>query len=108
MHERCSAQTVSDGFRWSPIPQPRSFTVASIQKRAGEEYNWSGIKCPRAGKRVALHMRGSRIPSTLEGRIILRKDGVPRQDGHKKYLDEHPGSIVQNLWTDMFESRKHG
>ncbi|MYC07980.1 MAG: site-specific DNA-methyltransferase [Chloroflexi bacterium] len=36
-----------------------------------------------------------------EGRILLKRDGTPRLDGHKRYLDEMPGPPVQNLWTDI-------
>ncbi len=36
------------------------------------------------------------------GLIHTRKDGVPSLRGHKKYLDEHPGSKVQNIWTGVF------
>jgi len=36
------------------------------------------------------------------GLIHTRKDGIPSLRGHKKYLDEHPGSKVQNIWTDVF------
>ncbi|MGC9030759.1 MAG: DNA methyltransferase [Desulfomonilaceae bacterium] len=36
-----------------------------------------------------------------EGRIVLRKDGCPRKDGLKEYLDEAPGAVLQDLWTDI-------
>lgn len=36
-----------------------------------------------------------------EGRILTRKDGSPRMDGLKVYLDELPGQPLQSVWTDI-------
>lgn len=36
-----------------------------------------------------------------EGRILIRKDGVPRLDGLKVYLDEMPGKVVSAVWDDV-------
>ncbi len=36
-----------------------------------------------------------------EGLILLKKDGTPRMDGLKKYLDEMPGKSLQSIWTDI-------
>ena len=36
-----------------------------------------------------------------EGRILLRRDGRPRKDGHKSYLHEAPGPVLQDIWTDI-------
>ena len=36
-----------------------------------------------------------------EGRILLRRDGLPRKDGYKSYLDEAPGPALQDIWTDI-------
>ena len=36
-----------------------------------------------------------------EGRILLRRDGLPRKDGLKSYLDEAPGAVLQDIWTDI-------
>ena len=36
-----------------------------------------------------------------EGRILLRRDGLPRKDGYKSYLDEAPGAVLQDIWTDI-------
>jgi hypothetical protein len=36
-----------------------------------------------------------------EGRILKRKDGSPRMDGLKVYLDELPGQPLQSIWTDI-------
>jgi DNA modification methylase len=36
-----------------------------------------------------------------EGRILTKKDGKPRMDGLKVYLDEMPGKTLQSIWTDI-------
>ena len=36
-----------------------------------------------------------------EGRIHVKRDGTPRMDGLKNYLDEMPGKRLQNVWTDI-------
>jgi len=36
-----------------------------------------------------------------EGRILTRKDGCPRMDGLKVYLDELQGQPLQSVWTDI-------
>ncbi|MCY3692841.1 MAG: site-specific DNA-methyltransferase [Chloroflexota bacterium] len=36
-----------------------------------------------------------------QGLILTKRDGSPRLDGHKKYLDEMQGKPLQNLWADI-------
>lgn len=36
-----------------------------------------------------------------QGRILTRKDGKPRKDGYKAYLDEMHGKAVGDLWVDI-------
>lgn len=36
-----------------------------------------------------------------EGLILTKKDGTPRMDGLKKYLDEMPGKPLQSIWADI-------
>ncbi len=36
-----------------------------------------------------------------EGRIHTKRDGTPRLDGLKVYLDESAGKALQNVWTDI-------
>ena len=36
-----------------------------------------------------------------EGRIQVKRDGTPRLDGLKVYLDESEGKPLQNIWTDI-------
>ena len=36
-----------------------------------------------------------------EGKILLKKDGTPRLDGLKTYLEETTGSPISSIWTDV-------
>ncbi len=36
-----------------------------------------------------------------EGRIVTKRDGTPRMDGLKVYLDESQGKPLINIWTDI-------
>jgi DNA modification methylase len=36
-----------------------------------------------------------------EGKILVKKDGTPRLDGLKVYLDEMPGKPVHTIWIDI-------
>ena len=36
-----------------------------------------------------------------EGRIHTKRDGTPRMDGLKRYLDESEGKPLQNIWNDV-------
>lgn len=36
-----------------------------------------------------------------QGLILTRKDGSPRMDGLKVYLDEKEGKTLQSIWTDI-------
>ncbi|GCE04245.1 DNA methyltransferase [Dictyobacter aurantiacus] len=36
-----------------------------------------------------------------DGRILLQKDGRPRKDGYKIYLDEAGGPALQDIWLDI-------
>jgi len=36
-----------------------------------------------------------------KGKILTKRDGTPRMDGLKVYLDEMPGKALQSIWTDI-------
>ena len=36
-----------------------------------------------------------------EGRILTKRDGTPRMDGLKVFLDEKSGKPLQSIWTDI-------
>ena len=60
-------------------------------------FTWRGAT-PKYGWRHSLE----RLEELWSAGLIRKKrDGTPALDGHKQYLDQHPGSKVQNLWTDI-------
>jgi site-specific DNA-methyltransferase (adenine-specific) len=36
-----------------------------------------------------------------QGKILAKRDGTPRMDGLKVYLDEKQGKFLQSIWTDI-------
>jgi site-specific DNA-methyltransferase (adenine-specific) len=36
-----------------------------------------------------------------QGKILTKRDGTPRMDGLKVYLDEKEGKLLQSVWTDI-------
>ena len=42
------------------------------------------------------------------GRILNRRDGLPRKDGLKEYLHESEGAFIQDIWTDSVLSPTSG
>lgn len=42
------------------------------------------------------------------GRILLQRDGRPRKDGLKEYLDPNGGAVLQDIWTDISMSPTSG
>jgi len=43
-----------------------------------------------------------------QGLILLQKDGRPRKDGLKKYLQDTSGAALQDLWTDLVLAPTNG
>ena len=72
-----------------------TFSTAT-QKR---QFEWRGAKLP--GNR-SWGASLEQLEKWYErGRILLKRDGTPRLDGLKVYLDEMPGNPVTTNWTDI-------
>lgn len=62
-------------------------------------FEWRGV-FPGANRHWALGIdEMERLYA--EGRILLQRDGRPRKDGRKIYLDEAAPPRLQDLWTDI-------
>lgn len=75
----------------------RDLTFSTI--RRFRQFEWRGVKPPP-------HRSWGADLEQLEkwyaeGKILLKADGTPRLDGLKIYLDELPGKIISNVWTDI-------
>ncbi|MFH1086095.1 MAG: DNA methyltransferase [Chloroflexota bacterium] len=63
------------------------------------QFEWRGAKPP--ANRAWGYSLENLEKLWREGRILTRKDGVPRLDGLKVYLDEMPGKVVSAVWDDI-------
>ncbi len=111
--------TRTDKYTWNP--QFQSYGEAQLgrfrhEDSDGRKYKLDDLTASRlnsdSGK---FEWRGVRPPPSRgwgykleqldawwgEGRIVARKDGKPRMDGLKKYLDESAGKPLMNIWTDV-------
>ena len=63
------------------------------------KFNWRGtMPSPSRGWGYRL---GQLEEWWAEGRIHTKRDGTPRMDGLKVYLDDSEGKALQNIWTDI-------
>ena len=75
----------------------RDLTMSTIIEN--RNFEWRGTRPPT-------HRSWGASLAQLEewyaaGRILLKKDGTPRLDGLKVYLDELPGKQVPSIWNDI-------
>lgn len=66
---------------------------------ADRKTEWRGTK-PSAGRAWGASLE-QREAWWEAGLILTKKDGTPRLDGRKVYLDEKPGKQADSLWTDI-------
>jgi len=108
----------SDSYTWNPLMMPfgkaqlgryradkdgRLYTgqdmTASRPNSSSGKFEWRGTMPPPS------RGWGYEIQQLEEwwaaGRILTRKDGTPRMDGLKVYLDEKEGKFLQSIWTDI-------
>jgi adenine specific DNA methylase Mod len=88
--------------RYRPDANGRMYTgqdvTVSLVRRL-RQFEWRGTKPPP-------HRSWGASMEQLEawyaeGRILLKKDGTPRLDGLKVYLDETKGKQIGTVWTDI-------
>jgi len=63
------------------------------------QFEWRGVKPP--ANRAWGYAKEKLEEIWQKGRILKRKDGAPRLDGMKVYLDEMPGKSVGAVWDDI-------
>jgi site-specific DNA-methyltransferase (adenine-specific) len=88
--------------RYRPDETGRLYTgqdmTVSLVRRL-RQFEWRGVKPPPH------RSWGASIEQLeawyKEGRILLRKDGCPRLDGLKVYLDQTKGKQVGTIWNDI-------
>jgi site-specific DNA-methyltransferase (adenine-specific) len=118
IHDIILFYTKGVGYTWNPVPMPYSETQTKRyrQDEEGHLYTGQDLTASRpesnSGK---FEWRGTMPPPSrgwgytieqletwwAEGKILKKKDGTPRMDGLKVYLDEMPGKALQSVWTDV-------
>jgi len=75
----------------------RDLTFSTINEK--RQFSWRGTKPPANRSWGYSELDLEKLWE--EGRILTKKDGTPRLDGLKVYLDETQGKPVTSLWTDV-------
>ena len=73
--------------------------VTFSTRSASRQFEWRGTKPPENRSWGASLEQLEKWWS--EGRILTKKDGTPRLDGLKIYLDETKGNPVSTVWDDV-------
>ncbi len=89
--------------RYQPDSDGRMFraenlTADRVNSMSGK-FEWRGTMPPDS--RGWAYSRAQLEEWWAEDRILLRKDGTPRMDGLKMFLDEGLGQKLQSIWTDI-------
>jgi site-specific DNA-methyltransferase (adenine-specific) len=108
----------SDAYTWRTQYQPYSKEQLARFKPetgSGRLYKAENLTITGGSEARNFEWRGSRPPANrvwalsqerleelwAEGLILKKKDGSPRLDGMKVYLDELPGKPLGSVWTDI-------
>lgn len=62
----------------------------------GSRYEWKGL--PPPGRRYWAYAKERMEEFEATGRLVYSKNNIPR---YKRYLDEMPGQLLQDVWTDI-------
>ena len=111
--------TKSDEFTWNQ--QFHDYSEAQLKRfrhrdENGRRYRLDDLTAPRPDSMSGKFDWRGTMPSPTrgwgykleqletwwqEGRIQVKRDGTPRMDGLKRYLDESAGKVLQNIWIDV-------
>jgi len=88
--------------RFKPDDQGRLYKAENLTfstANPSRQFDWRGTRPPpnRSWGMSLEELEGL----YARGRILLKKDGTPRMDGWKIYLDETQGKPVGTVWTDI-------
>ena len=88
--------------RYKEDEDGRLFTGQDLTMMGGSEdrkVGWRGTKpADNRAWRASLEQREE---WWSQGLILTKKDGTPRLDGRKVFLDEKPGKVSDTIWTDI-------
>lgn len=75
-----------------------NLTADRVNSNSGK-FEWRGTMPPAS--RGWAYSKEKLEEFWADGRILLKKDGTPRMDGLKIYLEGLPGQKLQSIWTDV-------
>lgn len=75
----------------------QDLTVSAVRRL--RQFEWRGVKPPPHRSWGASEDQLERW--LTEGRILIKKDGTPRLDGLKVFLDETKGKQIGTVWADI-------
>ena len=117
IHDLLLFYSKGDRYTWNKQYTEYSDTQLSRYKtdENGRLYKGENLTMSTAMESRNFEWRGTQPPSHrswgasleqleewyAEGRILVKKDGTPRLDGLKVYLDELPGKQVPSIWNDI-------
>lgn len=88
--------------RYRPDETGRLFTGQDLTFSSANkhrQFEWRGTKPPPNRSWGLSHEELEEL--LTKGLILTKKDGTPRLDGKKVYLDEMPGKLLTTNWTDI-------
>jgi DNA modification methylase len=107
----------TDNYIWNPLYSEYSAEQMKRYKQdeQGRWYTGQDLTISTASQDRKFEWRGTLPPANRgwaasieqlekwyrEGKILVKKDGSPRMDGHKIFLDETKGKRMIDLWTDI-------
>ena len=117
VHDLLLFYSKSDNYTWNKQYTEYSDAQLSRYKMddSGRQYTGRDLTMSTAMESRNFEWRGTRPPAHrswgasleqlekwyAEGRILLKKNGTPRLDGLKVYLDELPGKQIPSIWNDI-------
>lgn len=117
VHDTILFCTKSDRYTWNKTFQGYSAEQLSRYKADADGRLYTGQDLTMMGGSAdrKVEWRGSKPPGNRawgasidqleewweKGLILTRKDGTPRLDGRKVYLDEKPGKQTDSVWVDI-------
>jgi DNA modification methylase len=115
VHDTILMFTKSDTWTWNPqhVPYTQEYTddfYRHIEPGTGRRYRLSDVTSnnpggsylwrgdPPPGKRFWGYSEDTMKQFEAAGRLVYSKNGIP---SYKRYLDEMPGQLLQDVWTDI-------
>lgn len=115
VHDIILGYTKGDDWTWNPLYVPydqeyidrdyrrveegtgRRYRISDVtSNNPGSTYEFKGMLPP--GNRYWAYSQETLERLDTEGRIVFSRNGYPQ---YKRYLDEMPGQLLQDVWTDI-------